>query len=360
MLIPVLIEPQYKDALWCRQTLGGIEAACAQKKYVCKVLSLEECLQSATPPLPIIMIGTSQSWVPGTIAQLRQRNIYSLLVSYVDVGSADACATISIKHQQAVEKIVQCLQAWDRLPAALYGANPNSSADRVKCRTFERLGGHADAIFWNQGSLETCANRFLEQAKQFRSVIAANDLAAVAMIRRARQQGIMIPGDLYVFSFVGCRIARVVSPTITTVAVDHAALGAQAVSAYSYLSHCGADIRLSIQVPYKIICGETTEHRPIPAEAPCWETPDAPAVDFYQDQDLQEVFQLEGILHAADETDILLLQGLREGHSYERLAENAHIALGTVKYRLKKMLQAGRVDSRDALRALLMTYMGET
>ena len=76
MRIPVLVEPDYRNSLWARQTLEGIAREAARKKYELVLLDAvqEESIDwdglfGGERRLAVLM-GTSMSWVPAAQARL--------------------------------------------------------------------------------------------------------------------------------------------------------------------------------------------------------------------------------------------------------------------------------------------------
>lgn len=60
------------------------------------------------------------------------------------------------------------------------------------------------------------------------AIICGNDVLAVGAIRRARDRGIDIPGEVSITGFDDIELARIVSPTLTTVHVPHRDMGRKA------------------------------------------------------------------------------------------------------------------------------------
>lgn len=358
MRVDVIIEPQYRQALWCRQTLAGMEEACAQKKYTLRTEALEAVLAADGKKELVVVVGTSRSWVPGALSALKDKGTRAVLVSYLDACSYEAAATVTMAHGSALTQAMRYLAHWGRPHTALYGMNPDSSADRVKCDTFGRLGGAAEAVFLNTGSLQQCADAFFPQAARYDSVILANDIVAVSFLRQARMRQVDIPRDLYAVSFGGCQIGRRTHPTLTSMALRHETLGRQAVSAFSYLLRQEAGVRLDLSVPASFGPGESTAMRPPPPEAMDSGTPPSAPVDFYRDPESDAILRLEALYSRADDTDTALLEGLIRGRRMEAMAEACHVSLGTVKYRLRRMLESSGLQSRDDLRGLILRYLG--
>ena len=79
-------------------------------------------------------------------------------------------------------------------------------------------------------------------------------------------------------------------------------------------------------------------------------------VDFYGDKNLCDMEALDIMLSNCDETDISILCDITSGVTYEKISEKHYLAINTVKYRVKKMLDTVGTDSRRGLIALLDEY----
>lgn len=368
MRIPVLVEPEYMDALWCRQTLEGIGDACAKKKYTYFMPAMGPLLAGQEGICSLaVLVGTSESWVPGTVRKLLEHGIRAVVVSYLDPSGEEAAATVTMAHGQAMGQVMDYLFSCGRRKTALYGINANSSADQVKLRAFLRRGGREEDIWWNTGSLGGCADAFFPRAQGYDSVVLANDIVAVSFLQRAAGQGVAVPGELYAVSFGGCQIARHMRPSLTTLSLDHRALGRQAVAAYRFLCAQREPIHMNVQIPCVLMPGETTQNRPVPENGKKTAAPQAAQsidpmidcnIDFYQDPQAREILLVERLLGLLDELDLQILRGIRAGRSYEALAEENHASEGTVKYRLNRMLRESRQENRAQLEALLGKYLG--
>lgn len=62
------------------------------------------------------------------------------------------------------------------------------------------------------------------------AVMCGNDVLAVGALRRARERGLNVPGDVSITGFDDIELAKVVSPGLTTVHVPHLAMGRNAAS----------------------------------------------------------------------------------------------------------------------------------
>ena len=66
--------------------------------------------------------------------------------------------------------------------------------------------------------------------------------------------------------------------------------------------------------------------------------------------------RLDKMLGQCDETDLLILKDVVDNVTYETIADEYYLAVNTVKYRMKKLLDAAGVTSRKELLRLLEEY----
>jgi LacI family transcriptional regulator len=60
------------------------------------------------------------------------------------------------------------------------------------------------------------------------AVMCGNDVLAVGALRRAREMGLSVPGDVSITGFDDLELARIVTPALTTVHVPHRKMGREA------------------------------------------------------------------------------------------------------------------------------------
>ena len=82
---------------------------------------------------------------------------------------------------------------------------------------------------FQQGSGLAAVEQLLATAPRPDALFAANDVMAIAAMSALREAGVRVPEDVAVTGFDDIPIARYVHPTLTTVRVDIAGLGARAV-----------------------------------------------------------------------------------------------------------------------------------
>lgn len=145
MLIPVLTEPYFRKYLWARQTYEGISQEAARRKYKVLELDAENFEKMDYDAIfgeerrMVIVIGSSLSWMPKTLAFFSSMNIESVFISYDPVLPTLPTGMVRMDYVGAVQHLISYLEDCGRPHIALYGVNPDSSADNMKMRFFKNL-----------------------------------------------------------------------------------------------------------------------------------------------------------------------------------------------------------------------------
>lgn len=353
MRIPVLVEPDYRNSLWARQTLEGIAREAARKKYEPVLLDAtqEELIDwdglFDRERRLVMLMGTSMSWVPAAQARLGALGISCVLISVNPSQGAPAEGTVSMNHAEATRTLLKYLQDCGRGKTAFFALNPNSAADLTKQETFAAWSRCFPAasepnVFWNRGSLTECYTDFAPHIRRFDSVICANDIAAAALLKQLKKDGVAVPEDLYLLSYGDSSLARAVHPAITSASLNHDELGRRAVSLYAFLARQEPTASVAVQVHCRVAVRESTENRPLRPAGEGLSTPLREAVDFYGDSETLRLMALETLLDRCDPTDRQLFFGLLQGEKPEVLQQKLFLSSSALRHREKNlMLWAG-------------------
>ena len=365
-----MIEPAYRDTFWCRQTLKGIAEETARKKYEYMVLDqpipadLDWTQMYGDARKLLIVVGTSLSWIPGILQQLKAQEIHVILVSLQPASAYHGISTILMDHAETLRTLYQYLYSLGKNQIALYGINPNSSADRLKTECFREIlqeleqSDAQDRIYYNNASLADCFNRFQASRQICQAAICANDVVAFSLIRHLGALGLKVPDDLYVVSFGDTLLARLFHPSLTTAALNHAELGRQAVAAWSYLSKNPSIVSLAIKVECRIHIRESTNQDvPQTARPLAGRYAYAPPIVFYDDPEVRDALAVENLVSQCDELNLQILEGLYEGEKYSILADRLFTSENALKYRIKRMLTLLGKENKDDLVGLLAEYL---
>ena len=369
MLIAVLTEPNFRSYLWARQTLAGITQEAARRKYRLVSLDADAYEEIDYDHLfgqerrMLIVIGTSISWMPKALDFFSSRNIESVFVSFDPAETTLPTGMVRMDYVGAIHHLLTYLtEGCGKKRIAMYGYNPNSSADQIKLRYFRRwcqqTGQPAEkAVFYNLADLNACYTRFRTCAADFDAAICANDIAAISLLSLLQRDGIRVPEDLYVSAFGDSRIAERTAPPLTVATLDHSELGRQAVQLFSYLCKTPTTASVSARIRSKLIVRQSTGCVPdAPFFSPQQKDADGfeASINFYSDPEAERLLRAETLLNACDETDLLLLDGLIAGASLDSLEHTLYLTVSALQYRKKRLMKIVDCAGTDAFMDFLM------
>ena len=353
MLIPVLTEPNFRSYLWAKQTLEGVTQEATRRKYKLVTLDAEAYETIDYDRLfgderrMLIVIGTSISWMPKALKFFTERQIESIFISFDPAETSLPTGMVRMDYVGAIAHLLHYLSVdCARGRVALYGYNPNSSADNIKLRFFQRWSERADHpatedIFYNLADLEACYAQFRQRASLFDAVICANDIVGVSLLSMLKRDGIRVPDDLYVTAFGDSMLAARVDPPLTVATLDHPEMGRQAVLLFSHLCKMPATASVSSRVRSKLIVRASTADVP-ETSAELLPGSDADAfensINFYSDPEAERLLRAETLLNACDRTDMRLLDGLLNGVSLDALEQELYLTASALQYRKKRLM----------------------
>ncbi len=365
MRIPVLVEPNYRASVWAQQTIDGILKEATRKKYEAVLLeetdyrSLDmEKIFDADKRLMII-VGTSISWVPETLEYFSRNAVGTILVSFNPPESSSMRGIVRMDYVSAMQEILNYLTGCGRKNIALYGVNPNSSADAIKRECFERFsktqGNAAQNIFYNRASLAQCYADFKPNISQFDVVICTNDIVAASLLRNFKAENVRVPEEMYMVSFGDSSLAQRMQPQMTSASLEHEEMGRQAVRLFAFLYREDAATSVSLRVRSRMLVRASTAFQTPKTDGFSF---DASAlaestVNFYADAEADALMRAECLLDGCDETDEAFLRGLAAGEPFERMGERLFLSASALRYRLKRMMAIAKCDTKEQLGQLL-------
>ena len=362
MRIPVIIEPNYRHSVWCKQTLTGMFDEAKRKKYSLVFVDGNayayedyDALFSGNKRL-VILIGTSVSWIPETLSMLERKGVHGLLVSFETPSNMMLQGVVRMDYVSAMHQLMQYYAAHGRTRVALYGFNPNSSADRIKeqyfCTMRQAAGDEQPQrhVFYNYAALGRCFEAFQPHADEYDALICANDIVAVSAIRHLREAGVPVPDRMFIAGFGESVLSRTMHPSITTATLDHEEMGQQAITLYAYLTRQEANVVASVRVQSKLLARESTRCLPVVDTPPVeFISERVKSVDFYSDDEVQSLLALEEFYLTLDDLDVDILRLLGQNVTLEAIAQICCTTVSTVGYHLRRMQAKIGVASREEL-----------
>ena len=213
-------------------------------------------------------------------------------------------------------------------------------------------------MFRTHLSLEESYQRLKPHLLQFNAILCANDIVAVFLLRRLKQDGYTVPEQLYLFSYSYSHLAESVTPGISGVSLDHEETGRQAVRLYSWLLRQKPCTSVSVRVRSWIIVRQSTEMQQPSIGEIVFPQPSGTTEDIYlyHDKEAIRLQDCESIMATCDETDFQLIRGLLEEKSYTRLEEELFLSSYALRYRIKRLLNLTHCESRYELIEFLKYY----
>ena len=368
MKLQVLIEPQYRHSFWCEQTLAGIRDEVRRKKYT---LLPADTVEADCPEAiftvfrrdaPVIVIGSSLTWVPQILAFLAENDVRAIVLCPETAEPSAGQSIVRIDYSDAIRRLLERLPADGHPRIALFGVHSDSAADAIKERCFcagqtaSGVSDPQDSVFRNREGLHACSLDFLRRRDNFDAVICANELAAVYLAQQLRRQDGDLLSGLQLVCFGRSPLTELAVPKIMTVSLDHTEIGIQAVRLYAYLAHQSQRVSVTVSIQSTLSLGGAVIS---PGSAGGAKAP-ADVVGegrFYHDAPVQELLRLEKLLLGFDALDYDILAGLGSELSIDAIAAACNAGVSTVNYHLRNMYHALGVRSRqelcDYLRAML-------
>lgn len=350
-MVAVLIEKAFMGSMWGRNLYISLI-----EKLRAKRIPFTESLDSCPGHCEtVFVIAANFEWTQKTIRALNlSGRIPILLCNQFESlpGCIYSCVCSDINA--SMRDILDLLKKEKKSRVALYGVNPNSISDLGRANSLFAWNEPAlapVAVFENQGSLENCFQSFLPKADSFDAVICTNDFVAVSLVRRLLRTGPELLDRLTVISCAETRLSGYYHRYITTLSVNFSQYGTAAVYIYEslkkqdYISNMMLRIRwsLSEKAPKQLMSAVVLPHN-------------TREDTFYSDPELRLMNIADKLLNLADDADREILGRLLAGDTYQQIAEATFLSEGSVKYRVKKLIERSGAADKTEMLAVLRDY----
>ncbi len=369
MTVHIYVEPPYKDSLWCKQTLKGINDESTKKRYSVKMLESDNIYEADIDAFfgdeekrILIVLATSVNQSRKFNDYFNRHGVHLLYINHQSTNGDFRFSNILVDYHDSMKKITEYLEGCGRENIALYGINPDSSTDLIKQHFFEernkqisKYGNGSNIYFRTFNSADSdavdCFDIFKENISYYNAIICANDLVAKLLIDDLQKNGVRVPEDLYIVSFGDYILAQIGNPTITAVTIDHEHLGRQAVYTYSYIKKVSDDMYITAKVAPKLTIGESTAGSKIRQTA-CEASdgdPNDPTTDFFKHPQIRSIITFENMLTKCDKLDMQILIGIMTRMTYNELANTLFVSENVITYRVKRLCKLASLPSKSEL-----------
>lgn len=311
----------------------------------------------------LIVLGVDVLWLEEVLEHLKPLQLRIILLNGV-LSHNHSCHISRIMYDQKtwVEDSLALLHRLGRTRPAFYGVQPNDTSDEAKSAVFSRQISPGD-VYRITDSMESCFQAFWNRINCYDSVICANDIMAVYLIKRCRESGMRIPEDLYVIGNGNLRIGAHVSPSLTTAYYDMVTLVEVVVQTCQSLCTVPNISSIDIYLKTAILEREST--------GCSFQLTDTAVTyrDLYQYDEtvrdntsnnlfpeIQEIKTIDRSLTSCSPVELHILELLTKENTYEDISEQVILSSDAVKYHIKKLYKKFGIHTRQELKKLIQDY----
>lgn len=348
-MVAILTEPGYGCSVWGRNLYRSLVQQLRQKRIpFCEITDFCPADVEA-----VFLIGSNLPWTGSAIAQLNRGGHQPILLcnQYERIpGCLYSCVCSDVNA--SMRAVLAALKAKNRTRVALYGMGSASIADVSRASSlFTWLDEDFSslAVFHNEGSLERCFEEFYCQRQRFDAVLCANDYAAISLVRWLEQRDPECLSDLAVISCAGTVISGYYRDAITSLRMDFEPYGKAALNIYECLRKNPYISGMTVNIQWS---GSEEEVTKLDTKLTLPERED----EFYADPEIRRLLILDRYLNLRDPLDRDIFSGLLKGQTYQNVADRCFLTEGTVKYRIRRLVQQCGAGSKGELLELLRQY----
>lgn len=344
-MIHILVESGYEKNNRAEKILNGIISS-AKKRH--EDWTVYQSVNDAKGDEGvIILISQSEAWTSGAVKALSGLGIHPLLFGFEGMDTGCGYSSISPAYTKSAYNLARYAASFGGKNFAILGYNKDSLPDRLKYTGIRQALTEAGAkykVFENRGSIAKCIDSLLNCQEDFSDLIFCNGNTAVALYSGNRE---FLEGKR-IYSCSALRICDFFDLPCPVCKIDYFTAGTELTRLCVFLkkeespSPCIMSVDMYMDFPHS---AEDTVH-PI----------NNTEIDFWADTELLDMERLDGMLSECDETDLAILSGIIAGETYEKSAEKLFISTNTVKYRIKKLLELSRTESRKDLISLIQKF----
>ncbi len=340
----VLIEPDYVN-IRAEIIIKTIKAYAQQRRR--NVVMLNGLNKIPAKCKVVIVLCASEVWAKNAVDTLLRKDIHPIVWG-ANLDTQTKCvSSVSPSFIQIFYGLTKRVITPATKKVAFLGFNRDSAPDRLKLKGFNLAienGGVLSEVFNNDGNLTQCVQSFLARKSEFDGVVCANDTVAVLLCSKE------IDDDLPISGYGKLEISKRSRRNFITADVNYKEIGRLLAKANSFVNvEDGCSIKVSVpceDMPADVLYGANN----VSVE------PSVKKIDFYGDACVAELDRLETMLLYFDETDVNIINGVKEGKTIEKLSEDCALSVNATKYRLAKMQKNARVENRAELIRLIDKY----
>ena len=354
----IIVEEAFKNSHWCSHYIRGITSQAKRKGMPLYIHTDEKFLHEPDfTDTHVIVLGSSLAWSSHYMRLLYAMDVRPIVLSIANYQKVFPYASfITMDYDDASQKLMKYLQDNGAKHTAFFSGNRQSSTDMQKMTNFLQCGGKEEDVYNYTGSLKTTGDQLLAKISKYDSVLCANDISAVVLMRRLMDLGYKIPEDIHIATFGDTMLSNLEVQNLAIAQIRSFEAGKLSISAYRMLQSNPSISSLSMLLQCDIL-GSNCERADIRLEHKPPVLPAMPDPNFFHDEDVEKVILVERLLSACDKLDVRILREVLNKESYSKIAAKLFIAENTISYRIKKILSMAPEKSKEEIFGLLAQFL---
>ena len=341
-MVHILVEENYTNNNRLSVILNGITCVLKKKRMAIKLHKKMETIPESTSV--VIVIYASLNWVKETVEKLNEKRVHPILLWVQDVDTMYKYSGLTFSFTQTMYQLTKYVLSQQspkkagKAKTAFLGYNDDSTPDKLKKRgvayAVEEAGGEL-VVFKNRGNVGECIRDFLQNGQDVDTIVCGNDSIAV-ILRTLYPEALQ---GRQICSCSGLKISQYVDDPYPTTFIDYYEAGKRLAELYLFINKSETIAPTVMNLQMGICVGK--EQLFVDGFPQNSLTDHGQIINYYGDESVKELDNLDRMLLNCDEMDIKILKGLLEGLSYEQVAELHYFSANTVKYRVHLMMKNG-------------------
>lgn len=364
MALLVLCDPEYRNNVWCDSKIRGIQDEANRRREKLRIFTDLDAFETAASKLgedsSVILLFDAISYiqkVAPVLSRLKVHPMFSGLVSGIRLPFQYSCISPDMDHSSRT--IVDYLHGCGKTHIAEVGINPNSWSDVSRSEAIGRYAtGEGHRVFYAKDDLEASYREFLSVREQFDAVICTTDHIMISLVEFLKEHNAYDPAQFFI-SYGDTVIARLYGDGITSVTVNYYACGkAAAETHYNRLKYGWSAVTILLKNELKI--RGSTAHIPYTASHTPPQAVDVHPLIMHKPFEIstaRPIGRLERFLAGSDIADLRLIYCMLSDFSYEKTGEFCFMSAEAAKYRIRKIREVLKVESKADAVALIQKYI---
>lgn len=370
MPLYLIEEPEYRQSVWSKKSVALVKKLKEKKieyKQINEISEISDFNNSV-----LVAISDVSSWKRNIIAYCNAVQLpIIILTDGIQHNLGGIYNSVSVDFSETLATLNDYLGAYEKKRIAIFGVNQNSDSDLdlvEKIYTEIKFEVQDVPIVYNNNeNLEKSFWDFFENREKYDAVICVNDLVALYFTDMLKKHDKATLERLFIISFNALILSALHSPSITSFSADDSAFVNAIIEIYQILKDSKEMSRIHIRIRQELRICETTGFLPLVPKKRDYgkKTYYGEAngnmlfLKWLDNNNLNTYNSLEKMFAECDKQDFLILLMLQEGNTVTEIAERTFTSLGSVKYRIQKMLANSGTENKRELLELLKSNVNK-